>query len=336
MVSNYGILDCIAFHDDAVAVATAGRTGGTALTAALIKDDDGIVDEDQQGNIPILRDVLMGEFDVATDELVNNGWWSLQPNKWPNTQRLTGYTDHYAAEITDSGAATQHPSMKRQTIVTGKFNVQLTKGMDWISTNSKVAASIANADVALILVYQYGTAYPYQGGRLHRIMKVADAAMAAADVFDEAWSAQLTGTSPGLDETKNYILRGVIFEPAAKDKLSALVRVGTQKGPYKAIGFGNGNMLSSHETLFLHDGIPVHGTTGFVAEHLGGVTDTPWAGLVFEEYGGGGGGGFSGGGVITTPAPYSQVEMAPWAGASRTEMSKEMQANWAKWFQNLV
>jgi hypothetical protein len=283
------MLDCIAFHDDAVAAATAGRNGGTALTAALFKDDDGIVDADSQGRVPILRDILTAEFDVLTDEVVPKGWWDLQPNKWPNVSRLSGDLDFSYSEITDSAAATQHIHIDKLINVLGKYNIPLTKGLNWISSNSKIAGTIVNADVAMVLVYQYGQAYPYTPGNpLHTIMKVADGAMAAADVFDNAWSSQLTGTTPGLDETKNYILRGVIYEPAAKDKLSALVRVGFQKSEYKMIGLGPGNFLGRVITMYWHDGIPFRGDAGFVAEHLAGVTDTPWAGVVVEELPSGG------------------------------------------------
>lgn len=188
----------------------------------------------------------------------------------------------------------------------------MSKDMDWISSNSKVYASLANADVLLLWCYSYGPTYPYQGGRLHRIYKVADGAIAAADVFDEAWSAQLTGVTPGLDETKDYIIRGVIYDPAAKDELGVAVRIGTQKGPYKMIGVGPGNFLHRTETIFWYDGIPIHGLTGIIAEHLAGTTATPWAGLVLEEIGEG----------YTVAAPTGS------GGQGFTPAQQQQQAGW--------
>jgi len=280
------ILDCILFHDDAVAAATAGHAGGTAITSALIKNDDGKIDADSQKRLPSLMAVLGAEFDVLTDEVTPAGWWQLQPNKWPNTRRLSGDLQHVASELTDSGGNTHHPGVPRRIIVNQMFDMPMTKDLDWISDNSKVAGTIVNADVGLMWCYSYGPRYPWNPyARLHRIFKVADGAMAAADVFDEGWSAQLTGVTPGLDENKDYIIRGVIYEPAAKDKLAIAVRVGTQKGEYKMIGFGPGNFLQSVETIFAFDGIPIHGLTGLTAEHLGGATDTPYAGVILEEIG---------------------------------------------------
>lgn len=286
VLPTFGILDVIAAHQDAVAASTPGRAGGTAIAATDILDDDGKIDEDSQGRTPTLMAVVGAEYDVLTDELVGNGWWSLQPNKWPNTRRITGYLNHVASERTESGAGTFHIDVPRQIIINQMFDIPMTKNLDWISGNTKWATSILNADVCLLWCYSYGPRYPWNpANRLHRILKVADGAMAAADVFDEAWAAQLTGVTPGLDETKDYIIRGVIFEPAVKDKLSALVRISTQKGEYKVIGFGPGNMLQSVETIFAFDGIPIHGLTGLRAEHLGGATDTPYAGVILEEIG---------------------------------------------------
>ncbi|MHC4675637.1 MAG: hypothetical protein ACYTBZ_24380 [Planctomycetota bacterium] len=280
------VLDCVTWTDDACAVQTAGfAQGGTAIGATLIKDDDGIIDTDSSGNVPYLRRILLGEVDVYTDEIVDAASWSLRPNKWPSTERLTGVSDFNASEITDSAAATQHPNIQKQLWVEAMHDMKMEKGLSWISSDSKVCASLANPDVALIWAYSYGERYPYRGGNLIRVTKVADGATAAADVFDEAWSTTLQGVGSGLDNTKNYVLRGIGYHPAAKDKLSLLARAGLQKGEHKIIGFGPGNMLSFVETIYLFDGIPCRGDDGFKAETLGGATDTPWVTLIFEEWG---------------------------------------------------
>lgn len=272
------------YHDDGVAAGTAGRGGGTAITAALVKNSDAKIN-DIDGVLPNFLGCLLSDIDVHTDEIVGKAWWELQPNTWPATKRITGWGDYYPCEATDSAGETHHPTLPYRINFSPIVDLPLTKGMDWISSFSKVAGTIVNSDIGLIFVYSFGTRYPYTGGRLHRIGKVADGAMAAADVFDEAWTAQLTSVTPGLDPNIQYVLHGVGYEPAAKDKLAVAVRVGKEQGAHKMIGFGTGNMLGYVETFYAFDGIPFQGDDALIAEHLGGVTDTPYAYIIAEEVG---------------------------------------------------
>jgi len=304
------ILDCICFHDDGVAAGTAGYAGGTAITSALIKNDDGKIDDDPQGRLPNLMAVIGCENDVLTTDVARLSFWQLQPNKWPNTRRLVGNMIWHPNEISESAAGTIQPLIPQQVVMEQMFDIPMTKDMDWISGDSKIAGPIVNADMGLIWAYSYGPRYPWNPyARLHKIVKVADNAIAAADVFDEAWSEQLTGVTPGLDETKDYIIRGTIVEPSAKDKGAIFGRVGTQKSPYKMIGVGSFNHAQRVETIWAFDGIPIHGLTGLTFEHLFAATDTPYGGVILEEVGeaynqpprggrqtppGGGGGGVPG------------------------------------------
>lgn len=285
------VLDVIVNHDDAFAAATAGLgNGGTALTAALTKDDDlSIRMHPTFKTTPVLRDVLLGEFDVLTNEVVNKAFVSLQIDGAPDETRIVERATHAANEITESGAGTAHiqPIGDSRILVTGKYNKQLEADTTWVNANTKAGGTIINADLAILLVYQYGSAIPYKpGNRLIRISKVADAASAAADVFDEAWYSQLLTTQQGLDPGKNYILRGVGYESAAVDKLNAVARIGVKGSDNKICGLGPGNFLGYVETLYLFDGIPCKGDSFFKAETLGGVADTAWVTAIFEELGG--------------------------------------------------
>lgn len=275
------ILHCVGGHDDAIAAA------GTALTDAFFKNNDGEPDT-IMGMRPVLRDIILADIDVHSDLVPGLAKVTLQPNTWPNTKRITHLCDviggTFATEAATAPLGTNVPGILD---VKGRYNIPIEDDLTWVDgTNGKAYATEDNADIALILAYSYGKAFPYSGvNRIHWVEKVADAAEATADAYDEAWATSLKGVAPGLDGKKKYILRGIWHRAAAAAKLGCLVRGGVQDNPFKIIGPGTGT-LGRLATLFHFDGIPVSGDDGYIAETLGGAADTPYAALGFEDLSG--------------------------------------------------
>jgi hypothetical protein len=167
----------------------------------------------------------------------------------------------------------------------GRYNKAYNPGTSWISDGSKLYATTANADISLIMYYSYGPELPFLGdwSKCQVIRKVADAAMAAADVWDESWSTTLKGVSPGLDPDKEYVIRGGGGEAAATDKVGIATRFYLQHQGEKLIcpaGMDMGRFLN----VFLWDGIPMMGGDGVTSDYIGGVTDTPYSWILVEEY----------------------------------------------------
>jgi len=273
------VLHQILAHDDDWA------TTGTQIADTDFLDDDGKIDTDANNQNPILRHIELFVRDTFAATVTKPGYATLQMNPWPNTSRITIIGQIMNAILTDSGAATESLLFRDNVrLVSFPMNLPLSKGDDWVSANSKIYAPADNADMQLLFSYQYGQAYPYQGGHIIWIRKVADAAEATTDTWDEAFSDVLTGETPGLDPAKNYILRGIGHEAGAAAKLGIAARAGKQSGGYKIIGPAgpdNGMCL----TVYLNDGIPCRGDDGFIAETCGGAADTPYVWLGFEEVG---------------------------------------------------
>lgn len=274
------VVHVVPFHDDAIGAATAGfNQGGTALTAALTYNDDLLVDVDDQGQLPVLRDVILHEFDINGADVGCNAQWSLRPNTWPSTRTLAGFATHCSSQI-NGPLSTPLP---QETVVEGKYNIPLDANLSWISANSKVFATAANADVLLGLVYSYGTTYPYKGGHIQYVSAVAGGA-ATADTWTQAWSQNLQGVGYGLDPAKNYVLRGVGGGNDAVDEVCMGFMATKQTGFHQMVGFGGGNDAIQHMTWYMHDGIPCTGLDAWTTFMLLGATGTPWVTLAFEEY----------------------------------------------------
>lgn len=272
-------LHCIPFHDDAIGAATSGWCqGGTALTAALVYNDDLIVDVDSNGNIPKLTDVIMHEFDVNGADAGSYAHWSLRPNTWPSTRTLTGHVTHVSSQATGP-LDLVHP---QETFIRGQFDIPLEPGLSWISSDSKVFATAANADIMLVLVYSYGTRYPYRGGHLQCVATTS--ATMVADTWTQAWSSSLQGVGFGLDPNKTYVLRGIVTNNDAVDEVHMGAMLKKQSGMHQMVGVGSGNALEAHTTWFMHDGIPCSGLDGWTALGLEGATGVPVIGGWFEEY----------------------------------------------------
>jgi hypothetical protein len=262
------------------------KAGNLLAASDFLDGDDGEVDA-VEGVNPTLDNIIVYENDDSRADATNiRARGTFQMNTWPNTKRLTMFGAR-AGGLIDSEAATQQGGSGTDTLyVKNELNMSVQAGDNWISDNSYLYASQDNAAVlAAMFVYSYGQRYPYRGGHMQWIRKVADAAETGADAMYQAWATQLTGVAPGLDPKKQYVLRGVVHEAAASAKAAIGAIVQPQASAFKLVGpswldFG------MCQTIYLDDGIPCIGSDGFVAK-TGSATaaDTPYVWLGFEEYG---------------------------------------------------
>lgn len=236
---------------------------------------------------PVLREIYVWENGDGLDDATNvNTYGTFQLNTWPNTRRITVFGEW--GGIWGSAADSQ-PTMNYFYKHEPTLNVQMRAGDDWVSDGSYLYGSDTNSvSCGALFCYSYGQTYPYRGGHIQWISKVADAAEAAADALDQAWATDLTGVSPGLDPHKMYVLRGIGHEAAATAKGAHGAWAHPQNSPAYLVGPAMGDFARSMH-LFLYDGIPVSGGDGFEALTAGGgAADTPIVWLGFEEYGEGG------------------------------------------------
>lgn len=306
-------LRCVVATDDDIDAA------GNALADADFWDgDDGEVDAMKSENgapiNPELTNLIVWENADARADVTNRRTrGTFQMNTWPNTRRMTIWGARSSGLVATEAAA-EGCGVGTDLLSVGEaFNIPLSSGDDWISDGSYLYASQTNAAVTgAMFVYSYGTRYPFRGGHMQWIRKVADAAESAADAFYTAWSTDLTGTAPGLDPKKAYVLRGVCHEAAATGKAPLGAFAQPQASGYKIFGPSWGDFAMC-VTIFTHDGIPCSGQDGFTTRTASATAaDTPYVWLGFEEYGtasgqisggtglGGGipgGGSFGGGGA---------------------------------------
>jgi len=274
-------------YDDDIA------TAGTALADADAQlGDDLEVDGIDGYASPVLRSVRCWENSTLADATNVRTRVDLQMNTWPNTRRLTVFGRWGGIW---GSAADMEPNKELVWNADGFLNIPVKPGDDWVSDASKVYSSVANGPSCVAFDYSYGQEYPWSGRPLTWIRKVADAAESAADVAYTGWSSDLTGTAPGLDPGKMYILRGVGHEGAATAKAGMFASVHPQASPFRLVGWGNGDFDISI-TIYLWDGILCSGQSGFTCETLSATAaDTPYVWLGFEEYMGAGTGGITGG-----------------------------------------
>ena len=260
---------------------------GNVLSDADFWDgDDGEVDAVNKVN-PILRNILVWENSTTADATNLRTRGEFQMNTWPNTRRIISWGKRAGGIAATEAATVLTCPGKDMLMVSDEMNLPCESGDDWISDNTKLYSSVDNATVlGAAFVYSYGERYPYKGGHIQWIRKVADAAESAADAFYQAWASDLTGTTPGLDPKKTYVLRGVMHEGAASAKAAIGAIVQPQASAFKLFG-PSWSDFAMCGTVYLDDGILVQGQDGFVAKTgSGGGADTPYVWLGFEEYGG--------------------------------------------------
>lgn len=279
-------------YDDDIA------TAGTALADADAQlGDDLEVDGIDSYPDPVLRSVRVWENSTLADATNSRTRVDLQMNTWANTRRLTIFGKWGGIW---GSAADSEPNKELVWAADGFLNIPCKPGDDWVSDASKVYSSVANGPTCVAWDYSYGQEYPWSGRPLTWIRKVADAAESAADVAYTGWSSDLTGTAPGLDPQHNYILRGVGHEAAATAKAGMFASVHPQASPFRLVGFGNGDFDMSF-TVYLWDGIPCSGQSGFTCETLSATAaDTPYIWLGFEDVTVASG-SVSGGGAFSQP-----------------------------------
>ena len=263
--------------------------GNVMADADFWDGDDGEVDAVNKVN-PILRNLIVWENSTTADATNKRTRGEFQMNTWPNTRRIISWGKRAGGIAASEAASEQTCPGKDMLMVTDEMNLPCESGDDWISDNTKLYASVDNAQVlGVAFVYSYGERYPYRGGHMQWIRKVADAAETGADAFYQAWASDLTGTTPGLDPKKTYVLRGVMHEAAATAKAAIGAIVQPQASAFKIFGPAWSDFAMCG-TIYMDDGILVEGQDGFVAKTgSGGAADTPYVWLGFEEYGGSGG-----------------------------------------------
>lgn len=247
---------------------------------------------------PTLREIFVWENGDGLDDATNvNTMGTFQLNTWPNTRRITVF-GHWGG-IWGSAADSQPTVPGYLYKHDATLNVPMRAGDDWVSDGSVLYGSDTNSvSVGALFCYSYGQTYPYKGGHIQWISRVADAAEAAADALDQAWAMDLTGVTPGLDPHKQYVLRGIGHEAAATARGSHGAWAHPQNSPAYLVAPCIGDFSRSMH-LFLYDGIPVSGGDGFEAlTASGGAADTPIVWLGFEEYGEAGSPSLSGGPTI--------------------------------------
>lgn len=271
------VLRIVAASDDDIDAA------GVALADAdFWRGNDAEVDAINGVN-PQLRDIMVWEHGDALDDYTNvRTRGTFQLNTWPNTRRLTVFGEWGGISATETATLPINPMH----IHNSTMDIQMEAGDDWVSDGSVIYSSDTNSVVTgAAFCYSYGTRYPWSGKPLQWIRKVAGAAEGGADAVYEAWTSDLTGTAPGLDPHKQYILRGVGHEAAATAKGGIGAWAAPQASAYEIFGPAIGDFaISMH--VFTYDGIPVNGQDGFTA-YTGshGAADTPYVWLGFEELG---------------------------------------------------
>lgn len=288
------VLHCELIWDDDIAIA------GTAIAATDCVGHDGEVD-DIDGVLPTLRDVQLYNHGVAgavSDLADDIASVRLLPTNWPSSSAIVQYVDGGRPFSVATEAAVGHtlggegsPGGARFFQSRGRMNISVSKSTNWASGSSYLYASEANDDLYCILCYSYGAAYPYNGTNPIRwVKKTADAVEAAAEVWDNAFTAKLTSVSPGLDPSKQYILRAVGYISKDATKIAGAVRIGKETGAHKLIGSGagtGGGTGALGGTFYWFDGIPCTGNDAFTVESHAIVVETtaPEILMGFEEIG---------------------------------------------------
>ena len=273
-------LRCVVASDDDIDIA------GNALADADFWDgDDGEVDSIDGYGDPVLRDIVVWENSTMADVTNRRTRGEFQPNVWPNTKRILIWGSRQGGLFATEAASIPVGVGTDILEVHGNMNLPCKAGFDWISDQTKLYASVDNAHVTgAIFAYSYGTPYPYQGGKMQWIRKVADAAETGADVFYQAWATDLTGITPGLDPDKKYILRGICHEAAATGKGAIGAYAQPQASAFKIFGPSWAD-FGMCVTIYMQDGILVDGEDGFVTKTASAAAaDTPYVWLGFEEY----------------------------------------------------
>jgi len=277
-------LRCVVASDDDI-----DKAGNALADADFWDGDDGEVDGIDLGDgkimEPTLRDIIVWENSTMADVTNRRTRGEFQPNTWANTRRILVWGARQGGIFASEAASIPVGVGTDLLEVNGNMNMPLKAGFDWISDNTKLYASVDNAEVTgVMFVYSYGNRYPYKGGKMQWIRKVADAAETGADAFYTAWSTDLTGVTPGLDPDKQYVLRGICHEAAATGKGAIGAFANPQASSFKLFGPSWGDFAMC-VTVFLDDGILVDGEDGFTARTASATgADTPYVWLGFEEW----------------------------------------------------
>ena len=277
------------YHDDADAAATSPFAGGEKVDWALVKEWDGICRK-IGGHDPMFRGMDISSFDVGADETPNTTWCSVRNSNWLPHHAIHKVGIHHD-ELTTSAGTLHLNDLRRKFYPKFLYDLYCKLESTFDTNETKTAPTLLNADVGILYYLTYGSP-PVRNpkNRLLYVGDVAEAATGAADVFDEAWNQRLTkafvNTPHYLDAVKQYNLVGVWFMPGAKDKLAVAAKI-TIAGfeNWWLTGFGPGNCLNMNETIYPVGIGPFPGDTEMKAETIGGATDTPQVGGIFEELG---------------------------------------------------
>lgn len=289
------VLRCEILHDDANTATTAGQAGsfqgGAAYTAAQWKGWDAVC---RTGTHDRFRDMAVMEEDVRTDEVTRNCFATVQFAKSCLQNQTYGVQGFLQGDYATS-AGTLHLQFKDCHMMHGSFNLPVVDADTIINTNSKMGSTEANSDLAIIMAFSYGgeipSVTPWARYRPNTIIAgdVSESAT-TADVLLDAYSQELTkanvNTMGYLDSEKNYLLYGIGYCVPVKDKKDMLCRIKVDTGQSKGAsiaGFGAGDSLSSFETIYTFDSIPVKGSDQFTAQCLSGVASTPHIYGLFQE-----------------------------------------------------
>src|SRR4030066_643494 len=139
--------------------------GNLVADADYWDGDDGSVDSitEESGKVmePVLRDIIVWENSTIADARNYLTRGSFQMNTWPNTRQLNIFGSKVGG-IFGAEALSRPQTPNDMLHVTGKYNIKLESGDDWISDNTKLYASVDNATVVgAMFAYQYGQGIPY-------------------------------------------------------------------------------------------------------------------------------------------------------------------------------
>jgi hypothetical protein len=286
------VLHTESYTEDAVTAATAGaQQGGAAIVQGSIKPAwDGIT---RRGTHDTFRDMAMMEEDVVSDEVCPMCWVSVRFKKWREEFVLYKWGITQSDKTTSAG--TVHETVPDHYIMHGDYDIRLSEYDSMLASQTKIAASEANSDVAAIYAFSNGPRYPakfpWMRYRPNTIIS-GDVSTGAttADTLLTANRHDLTGqnanTMSAFDPDRNYIAYGVGYVTPVKDKKDMLVVAELASGRYKGArlaGFGTGDKLTHFETIYTFDGIPFKGSDQWQAYFVSGVASTPHFYIIAEQ-----------------------------------------------------
>jgi hypothetical protein len=286
------VLHCQCYSEDAVTAATAGlQQGGAAIVQASLKPSwDGLV---RKGTHDSFRTMLMMEEDVVTDQVTPMCWMTVRFKKWDEDKVLHKWGITQGDKATSAG--TVHETGIDHIILHGDWDIPLTPYDSMLATQTKIAASEANSDVAAIYVFSNGSRHPSstpwtQYRQNTRIAGDVSTGATTADTLLHAnlhdLTSQNVNTMSAFDANKDYIAYGVGYVVAAVDKKDMLFRAELKSGKNKGAtiaGFGAGDKLTHFETIYSFDGIPFHGSDDWEFQFLSGVASTPHGYIIAQE-----------------------------------------------------